>query len=291
MNFESWVVDKIDRERAQNSLELSPSMALAHEKAKNEIFTNSDYFIDETDFIPVYGQESIEADVSFAKNLKKEFEDHDSLEEKKLKRISDVFEAIVLTQSDSNGWLGNARALKTAPYDDFKNKVDMIAEWFTPEEGSRLLALAVDVTFGAKSVQKKLEAIRAEIDSGKLGSIKYFKDERGDFIGMRNNVPRTVIGVSESVIEELADLWIHGKHAALAQHPIQRLFLDEIDAQLMMMHNYALKEGKADVVLAYKQVLAIIQPLRESKAKFRSKKIAGDIVAQEIVLDSKKLFG
>lgn len=197
----------------------------------------------------------------------------------------------MLTQSDSNGWLGNARTLKTAPYDDFKNKVDMIAEWFTPEEGSRLLALAVDVTFGAKSVQKKLEAIKAEIDSGKLGSIKYFKDERGDFIGMRNNVPRTVIGVSELVIEELADLWVHRKHTALAEHPIQRLFLDEIDAQLMMMHNYALKKGKLDAVLAYKQVLGVIQPLRDSKAKFRSKEIAGDTVAREIVLDTSKIFG
>ncbi|MDO8742182.1 MAG: hypothetical protein Q7J45_01410 [bacterium] len=49
MNFESRMADKIDRERARNSVELSPSMALAHEKAKNEIFTNSDYFIHEAD--------------------------------------------------------------------------------------------------------------------------------------------------------------------------------------------------------------------------------------------------
>ena len=285
------MADKIDRERARNSVELSPSMALAHEKAKNEIFTNPDYYINEVDFVPKYGQEVIDADVAFANGLKNEFEARDTPEEKKLKHIADVFEAIVLTQSDSNGWLGNARTLKTAPYDDFKNKVDMIAEWFTPEEGSRLLALAVDVTFGAKSVQKKLEAIKAEIDSGKLGSIKYFKDERGDFIGMRNNVPRTVIGVSELVIEELADLWVHRKHTALAEHPIQRLFLDEIDAQLMMMHNYALKKGKLDAVLAYKQVLGVIQPLRDSKAKFRSKEIAGDTVAREIVLDTSKIFG
>ncbi len=290
MSFENRIIANLDREKVRNTIELTPAMARAHEKAKNEIFVNSDYFINETDFIPVYGQEIVDADVSFARGLKKEFEERDTLEDKKLKQIADVFEAIVLTQSDSNGWLGNARALKTAPYDDFKNKVDMIAEWFTPKEGSRLLALAVDVTFGAKNVQKKLEAIKEEIDSGKLGSIKYFKDERGDFIGMRNNVPRTIIGVSEPVIEELADLWVQGKHSVLADHPIQRLFLDEIDAQLMMMHDYALKKGKADVVLAYKQVLGIIQPLRDSKAKFRSKKIAGDTVAQEIVLDSNSVF-
>ncbi len=289
MNIEDRMVRKIDQDRSRNRLELSPTMALAYEKA-NGVLSNPDYAIREADFIPVYGPEIVAADTAFANRLKSEFDVRDTPEEKKLKQIADIFEAIVLIESESSEWFGNARTLKTSPFDDYINKVDMIAEWFTPEDGSRLLALAVDVTFGTKNIQRKLEAIKMEIDSGKLGSIKYFKDERGDFIGTRNNVPRTVIGVSESLVEELAGLWVAKNNKALGEHPIQRLFLDEIETQLNAMYDYALKQGKSDVALAYKQVLGVVRPIRESKLPFRSREIARDTVATEIVLDTEKLF-
>ncbi len=166
----------------------------------------------------------------------------------------------------------------------------MIAEWFTPADGSRLLALAVDVTFGTVSIEKKLAAIKAEINKGKLGSIKYFKDERGDFIGTRNNVPRTVIGVSESVVEDLAHLWIRGRNKDLSQHPIQHLFLNEIEMQLTAMHDYAVKQGKSDAVLAYRQALGIVRPLHANKRRFKSDELGRDRVAREIARHTEEQF-
>ena len=224
------------------------------------------------------------------KGLKAKFESRDTPEKKKLKRIADIFEAIVLTQSESSKWFGDASTLKTSAYDDYINKVDMIAEWFTPKEGSRVLALAVDVTFSAESVQEKLRAIKSEIDSGKLGSIKYFKDKRGDFMGIRNNVPRIVIGVSESVVEDLADLWVREEHTALDEHPVQILFLDEMLGQLTFMHDYALKRGNATAALAYEQVLGTVRPIQEKKLDLRKRTLARDGVATEIVLDAQKVF-
>ena len=289
MSAEDFLIQRIDRERDYSRTELSPDMAKAYEKA-TDVLSNPEYSIQEADFVGVYGPDIVAADTARTDRLKHDFDARNTPEEKKMKQIADIFEAVVLMQSESSEWFGNARTLKTSAYDDYINKVDMIAEWFSPEAGSRLLALAVDVTFGLTNIQRKLEAIKEEIDENKLGSIKYFKDERGDFIGTRNNVPRIVIGVSEHVVEELAELWVQGKKEALGKHPIQRLFLDEIEVQLTIMRDYALKKSKFDAVLAYDQVLGIVRPIRESKMKFRSREVAGDPVAGKIVLNSRQVF-
>lgn len=290
MNIEERMVRKIDREREHEKTDLSPELSLAYEKAKS-IFADPKCSIQETDFIPVYGKENVEADIALADHLKAKFEGRDTPEQKKLKQISDIFEAMVLTQAESSKWFGDATLLKTSRFDDYKNKVDMIAEWFTPSEGSRVLALAVDVTFSAESVQEKLEGIKREIGSGELGSIKYFKDKHGDFMGIRNNVPRIVIGVSEPVIEDLADLWVHEEQKTLDEHPIQILFLTEILRQLELMRDYARKERKTVAVRAYEQVLQTVQPIYEKKLALRKRTLARDGVATEIVIDAQKVFG
>lgn len=109
-------------------------------------------------------------------------------------------------------------------------------------------------------------------------------------MGIRNNVPRIVVGVSESVIEELADLWVREEHTALDEHPIQILFLDEMLAQLTFMHDYALNRGNTTAVLAYKQVLETVRPIHEKKLDLRKRTLSRDGVAAEIVIDAQKVF-
>lgn len=290
MSFENRLINRIDQERRRERTELSPMMARAYEKANSEILANPDYAIQESDFISIYGPTAVAADIARVADLRHKFETNITQREKLAKKVADIFEAIVLMQSELSEWFGNARTLKTASYDDYTNKVDMIAEWFTPSDGSRLLALAVDVTFGTMSIEKKLAGIKAEIDNGKLKSIKYFKDERGDFIGTRNNVPRTVIGVSESVVEELAYLWIHKKNKDLSRHPIQHLFMNEIETQLTAMHDYAVKQKKSDAVLAYRQALGIVRPLHANKRAFESEELGRDRVAMEIARHTEEQF-
>lgn len=266
-------------------------MTNAHEKAEREVLNNPDYVIQESDFESVYGSEIVTADKALGDRLKHDFEARNTPDQKRMKQIADTFEAIVLMQAELSEWFGNATTLKTSKYDDYKNKIDMIAEWFTPRDGSRLLALAVDVTFGAKTIEEKLHKIKTEIDGGKnLGSIKYFKDARGDFMGTRNNVPRTIIGVSEPEVEELAVLWTQDKKKELGAHPIQRLFTEQIQSQLKAMHEYALKRGNDQAALAYEQALNTIRPIHASKFKFRSEAFSTDPVAREIEFHTKTQF-
>jgi hypothetical protein len=284
------MIARIDSQRSRR-LELAPAIEKAYQKAKAEVLENPDYVIQESDFAPVYGTQSVEADIKFADMLEREVFKTESAVEQNAKKIAETLEAIVLMQSEMSEWLGGAQTLKTARYDDYKNKVDMIAEWFSPEDGSRVLALAVDVTFGVTTAEKKLSAIRAEIDSDKLGSIRYFKDSRGDVMGTRNNVPRTVIGVSQPVVAELAQLWLENKQKLLGVHPIQALFADEIHAQLSAMLAYAKKKGKTEAVRAYEQALSAIRPLQEQKAIYRSKALLEDPVAQSITEETQRQFG
>jgi hypothetical protein len=281
MSPEDWIARQIDNDRRNNKTELSPLMKKAHEKAA-EVLNNPEYVIQESDFASVYGREVVAADTNYVNRMEKEFKDTNSPEMVRMKKVADTFEAIVLMQSEMNEWLGSAKTLGTAGYDDIVNKADMLAEWFTPEDGSRVLALGVDVTFGTTSLDKKISSLRGEINSGKLGSIKYFRDERGDFMGTRNNVPRTVIGVSEPLVEELSGLWLHKKNKALATHPAQYLFVDQMYKQLTLMRDYAHKQGKNDAVLAYTQALGVVEPLWHSKQKYKSKEVQADKVAGAI---------
>lgn len=288
MGYEDFLIRRIDKEKSRS--ELSPVMKEAEVKAC-KILKSPEYVIQESDFKTIYGDDTVEKDIKSANNLEFKFRSRNTPEGNKMKVIADIFEAIVLMQSELGEWFGeNARTLKTARYDDYINKVDMVAEWFTPTDGSRLLALAVDVTFGTSSIQYKLHAIKEEIDNDKLGSIKYFKDDRGDFIGTRNNVPRTIIGVSEAMVEELAGLWIQRKNKALGEHPVQRLFMDEIESQLVAMHKYASKQGKSGVISAYEQALGTIRTIRADKEKFYSEKTSEDFVAREIIRHTEEIF-
>jgi hypothetical protein len=290
MSIENDVINRERNERRRGQIELSPLMRKAHERAHGEVLENPEYAIQMADFESVYNEQDIRADLEYVSRLEKIFDADNSPEERRMKQVADIFEAIVLDQAEMNEWFGDANMLKTTPFDDYKNKVDMIAEWFTAEEGSRVLALAVDVTFGKSKVREKLEQIRAEIDADKLGSVKYFKDDRGDFMGTRNNVPRTVVGVSEDVVEELAELWMNRRNKELATHPIQQLFVQEIVAQLTAMCEYAQAHDKPDVVLAYKQALAAIRPLKEKKAALKSAQLLENSVANEIFSGTSEIF-
>lgn len=278
----------MDRRR-QSRTELHPVLARGYEKA-TRILNNPEYSIQESEFAPVYGQETIDRDLAHVKKLEGYFAQNDTPESMNSKKIADVLEAIVLTQSEMSNWMGDAKTLRSSRYDDYVNKVDMLAEWYSHGEGSRVLGLGVDVTFGFSAVQKKLREIKSEIDSGKLGSIRYFKDERGDIMGTRNNVPRTVIGVSQPVVQELSRLWVEGEKRELGAHPVQRAFIDQISSQLRQMERYAERNGKQEVAAAYKAALATVAPIEEEKKAIPLGELVHDPVYAEISTQLQQQF-
>jgi hypothetical protein len=281
MGFEDRIFRNIDKSREKRQ-ELSPSMERAHRKALTMLH-DPEYSIQEESFVSVYGKERVNEDKALTTRLRSKFDMQQTPFERISKQMADTLEAILLDESEMSDWFGeNATTVKTSDYDDFVNKVDMLTEWHTPGEGMRMLALAVDVTFGTESIRKKITQIRDEIDSGSLGSIKYFKDVRGDFMGMRNNVPRIVLGVSQPMVEELANLWVNGEKEKLGVHPIQRVFAIQMRAQLQAMEKYAASKGKHGIVSAYQNALGAVIPIEESKRKFPLGALIEDPVAREI---------
>lgn len=288
MSYEDSMNRTIDGRTGRRE-ELSPVLRTAYEKSIL-ILKDPDNVIQESAFESVYGIEQVRRDVAQAGRLEKKFAERDTPFDKVTRKIAQVFEAIILEQSQLSEWLGTAHVLKTARFDDFTNKTDIIAEWYSPEDGSRVLALAIDVTFGGTAVAGKMRAIKDEVDRDVLGSLRYFKDARGDFMGTRNNVPRVVIGLSQEALQELAAVWVKNDKKALAAHPVQRLIIEEIMAQIQTIHSYAIKNNRTSAAQAYAQALAAVRALAAQKREVPLGELATDKVAEAIAWNIKNLF-
>ena len=267
-------------------------MERAHRKALMTL-RNPAYAVQEREFESVYGPAAVRKDKALALHKRSLYDKINAENPQRLlsKKMAEVFEAVVLEESELSGWLGeNATTLKTTDYDDFENYIDMIAEWHKPGEGTQVLALGVDATFGTGALLEKFQGIRKGIESDTLASIRYFKDTRGDFVGTRNNVPRTVIGVSQPVVEELGNLWVNGKKKELAEHPVQRVILVQMRTQLESQLKFAQRLGQTGVADAITNALSVIRPIERSKAHMPFGKLIDDPVAREISRHSHAQF-
>lgn len=288
MNPEMAAARNIDSARF-NRAELSPRLKLVHEQMQQTVLTNPDYTVQEAEFSSIYAQETIERDVALTKRLKTSFNTGLSQADRNTKKVAEVLEGLVLMNSELNNWLGNATTLKSSEYDDYVNGVDMISEWKSPE-GPQVLALAVDVTFGASAVAKKIARIKSELQGGQLGSIKYFRTDDGVPKPAQPNVPRIVIGVSQEVVDELAGLWLVKDNKALANHPIQKLFLQQMSLQLSSMRKYAQAHGHEVCAVECDKAHKIIRRILENKESIRLGDLNNDPVAVALKAEVERNF-
>ncbi len=225
-------------------------------------------------FTDLYGEKNVEDDLKKVGDYEKKFLPNAA------KKTADVFEAIMLT-GELHNWFGErAETIKTSRFDDIFNGTDMIIE-FEEEAPLRFshLGVAVDVTFGTVSLEKKFSRIRNEIDSGKLAKIKYFHSQKEHFRGERSNVPRVVIGVEHDQVVELAALWLRKENETLAKHPVQRLILEEIALQLEILNKYCERIGKRDLAPLYEKDLVIIRNILNNKRDIKlDEKLTNDRV-------------
>jgi hypothetical protein len=268
-----------------NREQLSPLMEDAYRRAQ-ELFADPAYALQKEDFHETYKREQVEKDARHARELEAVFDSTNDPELRKLKKVADVFEAMVLSNARLSNWFGRASVMKTLPYDDYKNKIDIIGEWQTDDASvSQLLALGVDVTFGAQKIQDKMSLIRQSIDTDTLSSIKYFKDYRNNFVGTRNNVPRCIVGFSQAAVEELAMVWRQkGAVEILRKHSAQRVLLDQMFAQLSAMYKYAVHHKRPTAVRELLQAANLIQKVRSAKPPVSSRDplFSQDPVDQEL---------
>ena len=213
--------------------------------------------IDLDDFANFYAREIIDDDKRVIVDCEQKFlkRAKEDPEKERWQRLALVFEALVLDQTERSNWLGtDAMTIRASKFDDSVNGVDMIVEF--PEEISRHLALAVDVTTSDLLVKKFLR-IRKEIENGRLSQIKYFNSK--NFRGELKNVPRVIIGADRSTIRQVGELWLENKNKELAVHPVRKIILDEIMVQLKAFSDYAVSRGKKDIADSYGASLKIIK--------------------------------
>ena len=279
---------RIDRQRERHET-TSPVMETAYRKAM-DVFKDPAYAIREQDFTHTMdgGPHIVRQDLEYVRRIKSSF--HDSREEANMKKTADIFEAAYITQTRENGWLGDAHVLKTSELDDIKHGVDMVAEFRRPRGGSNLLALGVDLTSSKEAISKKLKAIRDSLQQGKLSEIRYLKDRQGDALPARKDVPRTIVGVSEGAVKQIAGLWVNGKHKALAEHGVQKIAIEQMYTQLELQLKYARNWMRHEAAASIEEALDTLRPLRVAKRHIADAELRSDPTVEEIAYQAKLIF-
>lgn len=224
------------------------------------------YMPNEEDFIGFYNEEEVRSDISYKERLRETFtykkeyyEDENSEVLERMKRISDIYEGVIVEQAEQNAWFGDCvNFYPTSEYDDFVHGVDGVAEFVDEnQEENDHIAMSFDVVFSkhAERVVQKLDKTRKLIDRGKLAEVKYFENNQGK--KKRIFAPRIILGSRLVSAESLIDLWgsrVENRNAQLANHPIQIKLLLETYLQSFHFAKYAQEIGNDEIALAYAKV-------------------------------------
>ncbi len=201
------------------------------------------------DFIGVEGfdEQTIEEEIKLTQSLKEKWDQQNNQYEQKQKRLSDVFEGIIVDQFCGEWMANKAQAFYTAEPDDYIRKVDCVVE-FQPNENNETkeyLGLGIDVTFSSdySTVQTKLDTIwNKEVMKGKEVAVKYIDTE--DFKGSLD-VCRVVIAADKETVYELARLYKNKDREAIDNHPFLANIISQIKCQLESYYRYAQKKALA----------------------------------------------
>jgi len=266
---------------AQRELAGDPAFERGHKKAR-AVLESRKHRVSMREHIGRLTKEEVEDDIREADELRAKFHEKDTEYQKEAYRLAEIFEAILLEEGEESGWLGEGvKIQKTSDYDDIKNHVDLVAEWHGRH--AHTLGLAVDVTFGASTLDGKCERLKDDIDKGRLGRMKYAHKEQ-------TGIPRVIIGMSKETVKELMDLWLDEDLAALKNHPIQRVLLEQILSQLQTISAYARASGNEHMAGAYERSIMVVRNLSQSKMDIPLDSMQNDSVSQGINRQLTKRF-
>ncbi len=270
-NFENSFLGNIDlsiKRKRDNILEDDERLERVKEKMKNRaIFDRPDI----SKYTDEYSEEEIKNDEIELAKLEKIFESTETPETKKTKLIADLFEGIIISESEQSEWLGgNAIVHSASRYDDVKHRVDAICEFTQDDnENSKFLALGIDVTFSSSnstSVDKKFVQIMQEIKRNTLAEVKYFSDNSGKHRELK--LPRVIAGASADTVKELVELWDKGDKKALSKHPYQCALLISLRQQCAYFYKYATKCGNNEIASKYEEAVNIFNEIIEPRVEF-----------------------
>lgn len=262
----------------------SPEFHLSEvERKAYELLGKKRERIEPDSFIDLYHQETVAEDKARVAGIERQFSpDKTQIE---VKKLAELFEVLFSQLVELEDWLGDdVFIVETSKFDDYVNGVDAVAEFLRDGSFSHL-GLAIDITF-TKDTSNKIQRIFREIRNKQLPRVKYFISEGGDFRGELSNIPRVILGTDRKTLNELAELWLDLAHLKkrkethstpeltqrireikerMQKHPLQIELLAQIELQLEMFGKYAAQVGNLDIAEKYKNVLSIINKIRDGK--------------------------
>lgn len=175
---------------------------------------------------------------------------------------------------DTHGWFDSAsiscRIVKTGEFDDYCGGVDFVLV-FTRDDGTILLALAIDTTLGGKAGQEeKLLPMIQEIRDGKKRPIEYFSDPEANIASGRLADVAMFLGVFDPLhVAELESYRQREGDDALKGHPAQLVMLYEIMNQARVFRTIASEAHGEDSAFAkkYDLVHRMISQILEEKLR------------------------
>lgn len=268
------------------------------------------------DFEDIYDIEEVEKDGKFLEVVKRQFEDdlnHLSLETqeslRKGKRRGEALEVVITKGIAEERWFGRkAKIGRTSEYDDTINHVDTVLEFDSGnEEKPEVIALAVDASMrsdyllASKKMRRNIESVVGRNDR-KPTRVKYFKSRVNEYKGSLEAVIPVVIGLEGQNCNELFDLMgqiiklesqhdrsetqnkiLNEKRRELSKHPAQRIFIEEIKAQLVFYKELVSEQGSGQIDLSsLERLITIFNSIDEIKRDIEVGDLAEDVVFNEI---------
>lgn len=236
------------------------------EKQKKLYQPKAEDFLDE----PGFDRQEVQREIDQAKNLKEKWAGNNNNFESKNKKISDVFEGVIVDQF-CGSWMANqAEAFFTAEPDDFLRKVDCVIE-FHPAEGKTdrdYLGLGIDVTFSSDymTVENKLNEVWKDVERNKKVAVKYVDTE--NYKGSLE-VCRIVLAADKDTALELARLYKHKNKDEIDSNPFLANILSQMKYQLESYYSYAQQSGaKGEYLRHVTKTLATFYRVYEEKESF-----------------------
>lgn len=253
----------------------------------------------EMDFIDVYPENEILADLEEIRRIEETF--HNTEEEKHKTELSSLLEAVLADQIESNNWLGeNTEIVPASRYDDIKNGVDIISI-YREEDSEDYLGLGVDVAFANdhKNIISKLDNIKFSLKNAHIPNLKYFEDPNtGEHKKLL--IPKVIVGTRQSSAEKLLKTWggeSVDRNKKLANDPMQSKIILESMYQIEYFKNYVDSLAKRETDLnkktkyeniknAYEKMYVIFSKIHEEKKEIiesHINEISDDIVYETIL--------
>lgn len=249
-------------------------------------------------FEGLYDANMIADDTRYVERMEEKFKRGENPDMAHLHRRAELLEAITWDEISHDNWLGReAKPTTASRYDDIKNGVDLVVEFFKKEKTDELdsrMGLSIDVTSNVSSLEEKLGRIKSDIQDGHMAYVKYFVSSQGARQEIPN-VPKVVVGTDAASIKELSllRLEIHGLTRALkenqksgglsaesikstearlreaksklAKHRAQFLFIGEIELQLKTFAEFATRNNRPELAREYEKTLELITEVKKDK--------------------------